>query len=37
VVHAAGILDDRTVLELEGERFLRVMAPKLLGAWNCTR
>jgi myxalamid-type polyketide synthase MxaE and MxaD len=34
VVHAAAVLDDRTALELDGERFMRVMAPKVYGAWN---
>ena len=34
VLHAAAILDDRTVLELDPARFTRVMAPKLHGAWN---
>ncbi|WP_438022408.1 amino acid adenylation domain-containing protein [Sorangium sp. So ce233] len=34
VVHAAAVLDDRTVLELSEESFRRVFAPKALGAWN---
>ncbi|MEV0401055.1 type I polyketide synthase [Actinoallomurus sp. NPDC050550] len=34
VVHMAMVLDDRTVLELDAERYERVMAPKALGAWN---
>jgi NAD(P)-dependent dehydrogenase (short-subunit alcohol dehydrogenase family)/acyl carrier protein len=34
IVHAAMVLDDRTALELDDERFRRVMAPKVLGAWN---
>ena len=34
IVHAAGILDDRTVLELSAERFASVRAPKVEGAWN---
>ncbi|XXT21827.1 type I polyketide synthase [Sorangium sp. So ce429] len=34
VVHAAGILDDRTLLQLDADRFRRVMAPKMHGAWN---
>jgi len=34
IAHAAMVLDDRTALELEEERFRRVMAPKVLGAWN---
>ncbi|MCP3804304.1 beta-ketoacyl reductase [Allokutzneria sp. A3M-2-11 16] len=34
VVHAAMVLDDRTILDLDEERFERVLAPKVLGAWN---
>ncbi|SDM29049.1 type I polyketide synthase [Allokutzneria albata] len=34
IVHAAMVLDDRTVLDLDDERFERVLAPKVLGAWN---
>ncbi|WP_168211339.1 type I polyketide synthase [Actinosynnema sp. ALI-1.44] len=34
VVHAAMVLDDRTVAELDVECFDRVMAPKVSGAWN---
>jgi len=34
VVHAAGILDDRTLLEMDAERFLHVLAPKVTGAFN---
>lgn len=34
VVHAAAVLDDRTSIELDAERLRRVMAPKMLGAWN---
>ncbi|WP_437819488.1 type I polyketide synthase [Sorangium sp. So ce1078] len=34
VIHAAGLLDDGVLLNLTGERFARVMAPKVLGAWN---
>ncbi|MDI1443198.1 type I polyketide synthase [Polyangium sp. 6x1] len=34
VVHAAGILDDRTLLELDEERFRRVLEPKVAGAFN---
>ncbi|MEU4896297.1 type I polyketide synthase [Streptomyces sp. NPDC044780] len=34
VVHAAMVLDDRTVMELDAERYDRVMAPKVQGAWN---
>ena len=34
VVHAAMVLDDRTVMQLQDERFRKVMAPKVQGAWN---
>ena len=34
VVHAAGILDDGVLTSLGAERLRRVMAPKMLGAWN---
>jgi acyl transferase domain-containing protein/NADPH:quinone reductase-like Zn-dependent oxidoreductase/acyl carrier protein len=34
VVHCAGILDDRTVLEMEAPRFLRVLEPKVAGAFH---
>ncbi len=34
VVHAAGLLDDGMLLALDAERFQRVMAPKIGGAWN---
>jgi epothilone polyketide synthase D len=34
VVHAAGILQDRTVLELSVEAMREVAAPKVQGAWN---
>jgi acyl transferase domain-containing protein/acyl carrier protein len=34
IVHAAGVLDDRTVLELDEESFRRVFAAKAEGAWN---
>lgn len=34
IVHAAGILDDKTLLELDAERFLRVLAPKVAGAMH---
>jgi acyl transferase domain-containing protein/NADPH:quinone reductase-like Zn-dependent oxidoreductase/NAD(P)-dependent dehydrogenase (short-subunit alcohol dehydrogenase family)/acyl carrier protein len=37
VVHAAGILDDRTLLEMSEEQFRRVLAPKMHGAWNLHR
>jgi short-subunit dehydrogenase/acyl carrier protein len=34
IVHAAGILDDGLLLQQDWERFTRVMAPKIEGAWN---
>jgi NADPH:quinone reductase-like Zn-dependent oxidoreductase/acyl carrier protein len=34
IIHAAGVLDDHLVLNLDTESFRRVLAPKVLGAWN---
>jgi acyl carrier protein len=34
VIHAAGVLDDHLLLNLNAESFQRVLAPKALGAWN---
>ncbi|HKU36940.1 MAG TPA: type I polyketide synthase, partial [Polyangiales bacterium] len=34
VIHGAAVLDDGVTLQLSRERFERVLAPKLLGAWN---
>jgi NAD(P)-dependent dehydrogenase (short-subunit alcohol dehydrogenase family)/acyl carrier protein len=34
VIHAAGVLDDGILLQLNSERFRKVMAPKIDGAWN---
>jgi NADPH:quinone reductase-like Zn-dependent oxidoreductase/acyl carrier protein len=34
IIHAAGILDDSILLQLNRERFMSVMAPKIRGAWN---
>jgi len=34
IIHAAAVLDDGMIADLDADRFLRVMAPKLLGAWN---
>ncbi|AGC45619.1 polyketide synthase [Myxococcus stipitatus DSM 14675] len=34
VVHAAGVLDDGVLAQQTEERFRRVMAPKVLGAWH---
>lgn len=33
IVHAAGVLDDAILLNLDGARLRRVMAPKARGAW----
>ncbi|HVR96132.1 MAG TPA: SDR family NAD(P)-dependent oxidoreductase, partial [Thermoanaerobaculia bacterium] len=37
VLHAAGILDDRSLLQLDDESCRRVLAPKVRGAWNLHR
>jgi acyl transferase domain-containing protein/acyl carrier protein len=37
VFHAAGLLDDGILLQQSRERFQRVMAPKVAGAWNLHR
>jgi len=34
IVHAAGLLDDGILLQLDDARFDNVMAPKIQGAWN---
>ena len=34
VIHAAGVLDDATILQLTPEHFQTVMRPKVDGAWN---
>ncbi|MCC6456105.1 MAG: SDR family NAD(P)-dependent oxidoreductase [Caldilineaceae bacterium] len=34
IIHAAGILDDALLMQLDPERFARVLAPKVQGAWN---
>jgi acyl transferase domain-containing protein/NADP-dependent 3-hydroxy acid dehydrogenase YdfG/phospholipid N-methyltransferase/aryl carrier-like protein len=34
VIHAALVLDDGVLLQLNRERFQKVMAPKVIGAWN---
>ncbi len=34
VIHAAGVLDDHLFMNLNAESFRRVLAPKVLGAWN---
>jgi phthiocerol/phenolphthiocerol synthesis type-I polyketide synthase C len=37
VVHAAGVLDDGLLLQLDRERFRSVAAPKAVGAWHLHR
>lgn len=34
IIHAAGVLDDALVLQLDARRLRSVLAPKLRGAWN---
>ena len=34
VIHGAMVLDDEFILELDQERFDKVLLPKMLGAWN---
>jgi acyl carrier protein len=34
IVHAAGVLDDGILLQLDKDRFLKVLRPKIGGAWN---
>ncbi|HEY3062327.1 MAG TPA: SDR family NAD(P)-dependent oxidoreductase, partial [Chloroflexota bacterium] len=34
VVHAAGVLDDATLIRQDWQRFMRVLSPKVEGAWN---
>jgi amino acid adenylation domain-containing protein len=34
VIHAAGIIDDAMVNDLDSERMRRVVEPKVMGAWN---
>ncbi len=34
IIHAAGILDDGVLMQQTWERFAKVMAPKVSGAWN---
>ena len=34
IIHAAGVLDDCLLLNLDRERLAAVMAPKVQGAWN---
>lgn len=34
VIHAAGVLDDAVIAEMDWTRMARVLAPKVAGAWN---
>jgi acyl transferase domain-containing protein/NAD(P)-dependent dehydrogenase (short-subunit alcohol dehydrogenase family)/acyl carrier protein len=34
IVHAAGVLDDGILMQLDQDRFLKVLRPKIGGAWN---
>lgn len=34
VIHGAMVLDDEFIVELDDERFDKVLRPKMLGAWN---
>ncbi|MGZ3459579.1 MAG: beta-ketoacyl reductase, partial [Archangium sp.] len=37
IIHAAGVLEDGALVQQSPERFERVMAPKVAGAWNLHR
>ena len=37
IVHAAMVLDDAPIIDLDRERMVRVMAPKMIGAWHLHR
>ncbi|GIV97567.1 MAG: polyketide synthase [Herpetosiphonaceae bacterium] len=37
VIHAAGVLDDGLLIHMTEERFDKVLAPKIQGAWNLHR
>ncbi|MDJ1172322.1 SDR family NAD(P)-dependent oxidoreductase [Roseofilum sp. BLCC_M154] len=34
IIHAAGVLDDGTIQQMNWERFGQVMSPKVIGTWN---
>lgn len=34
IIHAAGLLDDAVLAEMDWKRFTRVLGPKVAGAWN---
>jgi enoyl-[acyl-carrier-protein] reductase (NADH)/acyl carrier protein len=33
IIHAAGVVDQQTLVDLDGDRFLQVLQPKLRGTW----
>ncbi|MBE9224387.1 SDR family NAD(P)-dependent oxidoreductase [Phormidium sp. LEGE 05292] len=37
IIHAAGVIDDRLLLEHQWQLFAKVFAPKVSGAWNLHR
>lgn len=37
IIHAAGVLDDGALVQQTWERFAKVLAPKIEGAWNLHR
>jgi myxalamid-type polyketide synthase MxaE and MxaD len=37
VIHCAGVLEDGVLLQQNWDRFIKVMAPKVFGAWNLHR
>ncbi|MBF0465561.1 MAG: SDR family NAD(P)-dependent oxidoreductase [Nitrospirae bacterium] len=37
IIHAAGVLDDSVILNLNAEKFRNVMKPKVYGTWNLHR
>lgn len=37
IIHAAGVLNDSTLIKADQDMFFRVMEPKILGAWNLHR
>lgn len=34
VIHAAGVLDDQTIMQMDANRFREAIKPKMDGAWN---
>ncbi|RQH10613.1 MgcH [Okeania hirsuta] len=34
IIHAAGVLDDGTIQQMNWERFAKVMSPKVIGTWH---